>query len=441
MLHYIARLIGSERILILATFRSEEISPTTEGSAPPLLNTLRLMGREDLFNEVKLPNLNLPDTGKVAESLLRSPVDKGLVEKIFGESQGNPLFTIESLRMLFENECLIQDNGTWTLTTSKLGIPTKVKEIILRRLSALQPNQRRILDVASVIGDKFDPQLLGSVLNIDSLKALEVLNEIALSKSLVCVEGDYYRFDHAKSREVLYEEILTPLKKGYHHRIAEKLEKINEKQKKYSHNDLAYHYTQAGETAKSVHYSLLAGRDALLRFSNAEAINHYRYVVQNVDNLPDVSDKKAEALEGLADALYATGLFQEATKTYETILNNELGASEIRKLRALRKAIESCYWLGNSKHALELADKAKKFSNVDRLEYARLQLFAGFVLGRSLGNLETAIKDMSESVECIPRRILATRYRKCTKRNQFHLLPTRKQRRIIIFSSPLRSTT
>lgn len=398
LLHYIARLIESERILILATFRSEEIARTVEGSVPPLLNTLRLMGREDLYNEVKLPNLSLPNTEKVAESLLRSPVDKALLAKIFGESQGNPLFIIESLRMLFENESLIQDNGIWRLTTSKLGIPTKVRDIILRRLSVLQPNQRRILEVASVIGDKFDPQLIGSVLNIDSLEALEVLNGIALSKSLVCVEGDYYRFDHAKSREVLYEEILPPLKKGYHLRIAEKLEKINEEQNKYSHNDLAYHYTQAGETAKSIRYNLLAGKDALQRFSNAEAINHFRHVVENVDNISDVSDKKAEALEGLGDALYATGLFQEAIKTYETILSNRIEAPEIRKLRASRKAIESCYWLGNSKHALELADKAEGFANVDRLEYARLQLFAGFVMGRSLGNLVTAIKDMSTSV-------------------------------------------
>jgi tetratricopeptide (TPR) repeat protein len=397
LLQYITRLIGSERILILATFRSEELSAAVEGVASPLLDTLRRMGREGLFCEITLSNLSSPETGKIAESLLAGLVADDFVGKLFSESHGNPLFVIESLRMLFENQSLVQVDGVWCLATDKLGIPTKVKDIILRRLSGLKPSQRRILDVASVVGDKFDPQLIGAVLNVDSLEILEALNLIALSKSLVCVEGDFYRFDHAKSREVLYEEILAPLRKGYHARIAEKIEKLNEQTSyKFSLNDLAYHYTQAGELTKSIAYSLLAGKDALQRFSNAEAIKHFKYVIQTVECLADSFGNKAEALEGLGDALYAAGLFEEAAKTYESICN-EVESKSLR-LRGLRKAVKSCYWLGNSKHALELAEKAKEFVDVDRLEYARLRLTAGFVLGRSIGNMVEAIKEMNASI-------------------------------------------
>jgi predicted ATPase len=397
LLQYITRQIGSERILILATFRSEELPAAIDGGTSLLLDTLRRMEREDLFCEVKLSNLNLLETGKIAESLLAGLVDENLVGKLFSESHGNPLFIIESLRMLFENQSLVQADGVWRLATDKLGIPTKVKDIILHRLSGLKPSQRRILDVASVIGDKFDPPLIGSVLNVDSLRVLETLNLIALSKSLVCVEGDFYRFDHAKSREVLYEEVLAPLRKGYHARIAEKIEKLNEEtSNKFSFNDLAYHYTQAGELTKSIAYSLLAGKDALQRFSNAEAIKHFKYVIQAVEGLAGFSEDKAEALEGLADALYAAGLFEEAANTYERIYN-EVESKNLR-LRGLRKAVSSCYWLGNSKHALELAEKAKEFADIDRLEYARLRLTAGFVLGRSIGNIEGAIKEMKASI-------------------------------------------
>jgi tetratricopeptide (TPR) repeat protein len=401
LLHYISRLIGSERILILATFRSEELSPAVEGSTPPLLDTLRLMGREGLFSEVKLLNLSLSNTREAAESMLGGRVNNDLVQKIFDESQGNPLFIVESLRMLFENDSLVQEDGIWKLAIDKMGIPTKVKDIILRRLSALKPNQRLILEVASVIGDKFDPQLLGSILNIDSLEVLQGLNSIALSKSLVCVEGDYYRFDHSKSREVLYDEILTPLKKGYHSRIAEKIERLNAESKNFSFSDLAYHFTQAGEQTKSVEYSLLAGKDALLRFSNIEAIKHFKYVINTADRLSGFSDKKAEAMDGLGDAFFAAGLFGEAAKTYESISKDI--KSEDLKLRALRKAVVSCYWLGNSKHALELADNAKQFTKVDPLEYSRLRLSEGFVLGRSLGNFEVSIKAMTASLRVFER--------------------------------------
>jgi tetratricopeptide (TPR) repeat protein len=396
LLHYFSRAVVSERILILATFRSEEISSTNEGFAHPLLDTLRLMGREDLLKEVKLNNLSKPDVGRIAENMLRGNVGEELIEKLAEESRGNPLFVIESLRMLYENGALVQEKGHWRLAVDKLGIPTKVKDIILRRLSALKPNQRRTLDVASVIGDKFDPQLLGAVLNQDSLEVLETLNSVALSRSLVCVEGDYYRFDHAKSREVLYEEILLPLKKGYHERVGERIEALSQSAKWLPLSDLAYHYTQAGNRAKSIEYNLAAGKDALARFSNSEAIKHFKSVIQTIATSSDCFDQKIGALEGLGDAFFAAGLFEEATRTFENIA--ETAESKAAKLQALCKAVICCYWRGDSNHGLELADKAKAYELVDRKEYARLQLYKGFVEGRSLGKAEEAIEEMTAAL-------------------------------------------
>jgi predicted ATPase len=81
-------------------------------------------------------------------------------------------------------------------------------------------------------------------------------------------------FDHAKSREDLYEKISSPLKREYHERVAEQIENASKDFKEISLGDLAYHYSQAGNQEKSVKYSLAAGQDALARFSNKEAINH-----------------------------------------------------------------------------------------------------------------------------------------------------------------------
>ena len=146
-------------------------------------------------------------------------------EKLAAESRGNPLFVVESLRMLNERKSLVQENKQWRLAVDELGIPSKIKDIILRRLSRLKYAQRRVLDAASVIGEEFNVELLSTVLGQDSLDVLETLSLIAQSTSIVLDAGDYYRFDHARSREVLYEELSTSLKKGYHNRIAEKLEK------------------------------------------------------------------------------------------------------------------------------------------------------------------------------------------------------------------------
>ncbi len=395
LLHYIARTIGSERILILTTFRSEELF-NTEVLAGSLLDRLRLMEREDLFKEVKLRNLSILEVNHIAENMLGGNIGVELGEKLAQESHGNPLFIIESLRMLYENDSLIQEKGEWHLAVGEFGIPTKVKDVILRRLSVLKPNQRRTLDVASIIGDKFEPQLIGAVLNQDSLEVLETLNTIALSKSLICVEGDRYRFDHAKSREVLYEEILLPLKKGYHEKVAEKIESLLRKSEALKVIDLAYHYSQAGNKEKSLEYSLLAGKDALSRFSNAEAIKYFTYVIQIVGEDQKFASQRLAALEGLGDTLYANSMFNEASKNFERLAEESIG---LLKLRALRKAIEANLFQAFTPHVLDLIKKAEECSNVDRMENARfLRIRAQILLFRQFMP-ELALKDCEEALQ------------------------------------------
>ena len=70
LLHYLARQVSSERILIIASFRSEELNAEGEGYRNPLSNVLLLMGREDLYKEVELSNLGVADVSRIAESML-----------------------------------------------------------------------------------------------------------------------------------------------------------------------------------------------------------------------------------------------------------------------------------------------------------------------------------------------------------------------------------
>ena len=86
LLHYISRTITSERILVIRTFRSEELTPVAEGQAHPLIENLRLMGREDLFVEIKLVNLDQNSVGKVAENMLGGSLNPEFVEKLVGKA-------------------------------------------------------------------------------------------------------------------------------------------------------------------------------------------------------------------------------------------------------------------------------------------------------------------------------------------------------------------
>jgi len=394
LLHYISRFIVSRRVLVLATYRSEDLNPDSEGRPHPLVEALRLMGRENLFKEIKLPSLNRTDVSLLAENMVGGRVQSEFAEKLVAESQGNPLFVVESLRMLSEKGGLVLENNRWRLAIDELGIPTKIKDIILRRVGALKPNQRKILDLASVIGAKFDPELLGVVLGQNSLEVLEALGAIAQSSSLVVCEGSVYRFDHAKSRDALYEEIAPPLRKAYHGMVAEKIETCWKGQK-LPVGDLAYHYAQAENREKAVKYALAAGEEALALFCGAEAIKHFRYVLDITAGDTEYADERVIALEGLGDGLYARARCGEAIKVFEQL--GITAKSDLVKLRASRKAMYASLIRGDVSHALEIAGKVKENPQLDLLENARVLLLKGMTKMYE-GKPKEALPYMEESL-------------------------------------------
>jgi predicted ATPase len=157
LIHYVARVInGSEKILVVATFRSEELTADAEGHPHPLAETLKMMNREDLFTEIELTSLNQADVANIAKNMIGESLQLKLTEKLTAESNGNPLFVVESLRMLHEQGSFVQKSGVWHLAVDELGIPSKIRDIILCRLACLKYSQRRVLDAASVIGEEFN---------------------------------------------------------------------------------------------------------------------------------------------------------------------------------------------------------------------------------------------------------------------------------------------
>ena len=131
------------------------------------------MGREGLYSEIKLGSLNRKETKEIAESMLGGYITEKFARILEEESLGNPLFIVESLRLLSKQAAIIRKNDVLELTVEKIEIPEKVKDVILRRLESLTPLQRRVLDAASVIGNRFDPELLAAVVVKDSLDVLE----------------------------------------------------------------------------------------------------------------------------------------------------------------------------------------------------------------------------------------------------------------------------
>ena len=157
--------------------------------------------------------------------------------------------------------------------------------------------------------------------------------------------------------------------------------------------DLAYHYVNSGNKQKAIKYSLEAGKNALARFSNTEAIRHFNYVL---DALGDSNDcvERAVALEGLGDAYYANMQLEEAIKTYR----NLAAFGGPTKVRALRKAMD-CAFFQNSHDVLRaLLKEVEECEVTDRLEHARILMNKARATSKA-GNLPLAIQYFEEGLK------------------------------------------
>ena len=135
-------------------------------------------------------------------------------------------------------------------------------------------------------------------------------------------------------------------------------------------SDIAYHYAQAGNSAKAVKFALAAGRDELEKWSNAQAIKHFQYALQNIADGSDGAELKRAAKEGLGDAYAANSMYAEAIKTFDELAASTTG---LVRLCALRKASDAAFHRGDKPDLLiEYAKKAEELAVYDRLEMARI---------------------------------------------------------------------
>jgi pimeloyl-ACP methyl ester carboxylesterase/predicted amidohydrolase len=318
LLHYLARDVQNSKILVVGAYRPEEVTKTYEGTAHPLLDIMQRMSRDDLFHKIELKRLSHINYFDLILSMLG--VDLGdLVKLIYEETEGNPFFAIETLRLLMQQKVLIKEDGQWKLSKNieEAEIPPRVYDVIVSRINALEDEERDLLDCASVVGEEFSSSVVESVSRLGRIGLLKSLNNIERKYHLVHSFEDGYRFDHSKIREVLYNEIAPELRKEYHSMIAKYLEEANKDRLEEVVNELAYHYYQSGNAPKGIPYLLKAGEDARGKWAAFEAVRFYCQALEMMGDDERWSEEKTKALEALGGVYALSAQHDKANECYE----------------------------------------------------------------------------------------------------------------------------
>jgi tetratricopeptide (TPR) repeat protein/predicted regulator of Ras-like GTPase activity (Roadblock/LC7/MglB family) len=320
LMHYVARNTRESKLLIIGTYRPEDIAATKEGELHQLVDVMQLMNREGLYREMELKRLEEVYTHKLLESLLgKVEVTSEFKRLLYKETEGNPLFVIELVKMLVEDGVLAKKDGIWVLTKNleEISVPSRVRDVIVRRLGRLKENERGTLDYAAVAGEEFSPVILSEVMGGEKIHTLKILSTLEHRHRLIRPEGEKYKFDHAKIKEILFSEIPEMLRREYHALIAGSMEELCGDDLDEVVADLAYHYYRCKDKEKGALYLLKAADIAKKEFANKEAIRFYSEALELVDERP----RMLEILKDLGDVLDLIGEYERATQSYREAAN------------------------------------------------------------------------------------------------------------------------
>jgi len=222
-LHYLLRFDPQAQVLLVATVRPEETM-----SGHPLTSFLRALRRNNQVTEIALGPLDAANTTSLAEHVVGRHLDSGAAENLYRETEGNPLFVVETLRAgVLESKTKNSQSLNEILAAQRLSLPPTVQSAITARLAQLSPHARELVDVASVIGRAFTFAALAQASGDDEELLVRGLDEL-LQRRIVREQGaGTYDFSHNKLREVAYISLSPTRRRLLHRRMEEVLEVVH----------------------------------------------------------------------------------------------------------------------------------------------------------------------------------------------------------------------
>jgi DNA-binding winged helix-turn-helix (wHTH) protein len=269
------------RLLIIATYRSMQ----TASPGHPFGQWTKELRSRGLCHEIHPRRLNVSDISTYLDARYPGhgfpPV---LGQTLHHHTSGNPLFMVSLLDYFESKSILGSDGGQWRLSTSlenaNIGLPDSLVHIIRRQIAAVDPEERQVLEAASVAGVEFT---VSQICDPDNACVVESMCNRLASRQLLITRRPAqeqpdgtatasYAFLHSLYREVLYDDLLVTSRARLHSEVGGRMERVTAIATSETAFDLAMHFEQAGKHARAIHYLQIAAHRASSRHAQAEAV-------------------------------------------------------------------------------------------------------------------------------------------------------------------------
>lgn len=267
-LHYLLRYDPRARLLVVATYRPHQV-----GDDHPLSSLIHALRQEDQMDEIELAPLSKGETAALAKNVAGREVHPDLVDCLYRETEGNPLFIVETVRGGLPDEVRELPSGGMVCVPRPL--PSRMKDALMTRIEQLSPLSRSLAELAATIGREFTFDVLREASDAGEDRLVQGLDEL-WQRRIIREQGEEaYDFSHDKLREVLVADLSEARRHMLHRRVAQALEHVYGDDVDGMAARIAFHYERADEPHEAIAYYQVAA-DMARRVQAEEKAARYR---------------------------------------------------------------------------------------------------------------------------------------------------------------------
>ncbi len=241
--------IAAARILLMVNYRPEYSHS---------------WGRRSYYTQLRIGPLEAEQVSRMLDTMIGSDPALAQVRQLVVEkSEGTPLYIEELIYALFDRGVLVRDGGVRLAhPLESVSLPATLHGILASRIDRLPPQQKELLQVASVLGQEFSEGTLQQMAARPSAELEGLLHELQEAEFLYeqpAFPDTQYVFKHALTHDLVYDSLLAEQRKLLHERAAQALEATLKEGVNEIAPAMAEHCTRGGNAPRAIHYRLLSG--------------------------------------------------------------------------------------------------------------------------------------------------------------------------------------